>query len=65
MIPDNTQWVNEQQSKPEPGKEVTIAVMRQAKAVSDGQGGLKWELAHPEQPIDLEQDVVYWLPPAK
>lgn len=55
-------WINEQVRRPALCEPVLITVMRKAQLITSDEGGVKWHLRNSEHPIDLEKDVVYWLP---
>ncbi len=57
-----TPWIAEQQQRPAVDQPVIVYILRKARLVDDGNGGTTWALAHPEKPIELERDVVFWMP---
>jgi len=55
-------WTYIEVNEPEPEEVVVIAVWRLAKKVAQPDGTTKWELVD-KSPIDLEQDVQFWIEP--
>jgi hypothetical protein len=56
------EWIDERDAKPAYDETVVVMVMRRAHLTLDPNGQEKWVLADPDVPIDLERDLVYWLP---
>ncbi|MGY3091084.1 hypothetical protein ACVWYF_004148 [Hymenobacter sp. UYAg731] len=55
----NGPWINQDEQKPVPEKEVAICVIRKAKQVAQPDGSTRWVLTD-ESPIDIQQDTFFW-----
>ena len=56
------EWIDERDAKPTPNETVVVMVMRRACLTLGPNGEERWELEDPSIPMDLERDLVYWLP---
>jgi hypothetical protein len=61
-VSQQIEWIDERDAKPAYDEAVVVMVMRRAYLTLGPNGEEKWELEAPAVPIDLERDLVYWLP---